>query len=190
MAGEGSRREGDASVQVLSGPRPVPVSTGPNRHTEAVDAPVAAPEAASAAAPVTAPPPESFTGGRAADPRSYPGAYAQGPSKPRGETRASFSAETWVAGPEAFIFRCQDPRRGDRWTFCVSRTTLQELDPTQPFKPVAAFDALRARIHSAASARMRVADPLVQQVLSAYDIRYARTGARKDESKNEGRRQR
>ena len=108
--------------------------------------------------------------------------YDMVPDNARGETRANFTAETWVAGPEAFVFRCQDPRRGDRWTFCISRATLQELEPQSPFKPVAAFDALRSRIHSAASARMRVADPMVQQVLSAYDIRYARTGARRDEA--------
>jgi hypothetical protein len=66
--------------------------------------------------------------------------------------------EMWVAGPQAFLFRCQDVRRGDRWTFCVSRSTLQELEPRVPFKPAEAFDALRARIHSAASARMKVAD--------------------------------
>jgi hypothetical protein len=111
--------------------------------------------------------------------------YVTAPNKPRGDTRATFGPETWVAGPEAFIFWCQDPRRGERWTFCVSRSTLEELAPSKSMKPSAAFDAFRAGIHSAASARMRVADPLVQQVLSAYDIRYARTGSRKDENKRQ-----
>ena len=111
--------------------------------------------------------------------------YVTASNKPRGDTRATFGAETWVAGPEAFIFWCQDPRRGERWTFCVSRSTLEELAPTKSMKPSAAFEAFRAGIHSAASARMRVADPLVQQVLSAYDIRYARTGSRKDENKRQ-----
>jgi hypothetical protein len=32
---------------------------------------------------------------------------------------------------------------------------------------------------------MKVADPMVQQVLSAYDIRYARTGARRNEGKKQ-----
>ena len=104
------------------------------------------------------------------------------PDPARGETRTSFSAETWMPGPEAFIFHCQNPRRGDRWTFSVSRSTLEELEPKDPFQPAAAFDAVRSRVHSAASARMKVADPTVQQVLSAYDIRYARSGARRDES--------
>jgi hypothetical protein len=113
------------------------------------------------------------------------GLAATTPDKARGEARATFGEETWVAGPQAFLFRCQDARRGDRWTFCVSRATLEELEPRTPFKPATAFDALRARIHSAASARMKVADPNVQQVLSAYDIRYARTGARRNEAKKQ-----
>jgi len=127
----------------------------------------------------------SFRAAYAPDLRGDSRVYATNAGKPRGESRASFSAETWVAGPQAFLFRCQDPRRGDQWIFCVSRSTLEELAPAEPFRPAAAFDLLRARIHSAASARMRVADPLAQQVLSAYDIRYARTGARKDESKRQ-----
>lgn len=114
-----------------------------------------------------------------------PAIAATTPDKTRGETRSTFESETWVAGPQAFLFRCQDARRGDRWTFCVSRSTLEELEPRVPFKPAVAFDALRARIHSAASARMKVADPTVQQVLSAYDIRYARTGSRRNEGKKQ-----
>jgi hypothetical protein len=116
--------------------------------------------------------------------------YAMVPEKIRGESRAKFSAETWMAGAETFTFQCQDPRRGDQWTFCLSRATLEELDPNRPFAHASAFDSNRARIYSAASARMKVADPLLPQVLSAYDVRYARTGARKDEAKREGKRHR
>jgi len=83
----------------------------------------------------------------------------------------TFSAETLVKEREVFVFRCHDPRLGNRWMFCVPTSALQELQPNDPFVPAAAFEGLREAIYGAAYCRMRFADPMSQQELSSDDLR-------------------
>jgi len=82
--------------------------------------------------------------------------------------------EAWSTKRQAFIFRCSDARKGDRWTFVVSQSVLEELHGSSMGASALAalFDALRPRIYQAAQSRMMTdADPTAQQVLSADDIR-------------------
>ena len=57
------------------------------------------------------------------------------------------------------------------WTFLLSTLALRELHSEQPFVPAAVFNIFRAAIYRAALNRMEIADPIVQQELSAGDIR-------------------
>jgi hypothetical protein len=88
----------------------------------------------------------------------------------RGASRI-FQWKTWVKDGEMFVIQCHDPRRGNRWTFRVLTSTLQEVQQDVPFDPAAAFDALRGAIYSAAYYRMRFADPIYEQALSSDDLR-------------------
>ena len=83
----------------------------------------------------------------------------------------TFSAETWSTAREAFVFRCIDPKRGDRWTFCVGRDVLAELERTEPFVAEGAFDTWRSKIYHAAYAKMESGDPQAQLALSIEEIR-------------------
>lgn len=89
----------------------------------------------------------------------------------------NFSAETWSTRRDAFVFRCLDPLRGNRWTFCVDQCVLEELgrelERTRHVVPERAFDRWRPQIYHAASERMRYEDSRVQQVLTADDVRAA-----------------
>lgn len=85
----------------------------------------------------------------------------------------TFSAESWSSEREAFVFRCVDARRGDRWTFCVSRGVLESLSKPEPLAPQATFDMWRVRIYAAASSRMLSGDPTSQQAITVEDIRRA-----------------
>ena len=51
-----------------------------------------------------------------------------------GEWRC-FSAETWAGDREGFLFRCDVPRRGDRWTFRVQASALRALGPADSQAP-------------------------------------------------------
>ena len=82
----------------------------------------------------------------------------------------SFSPEVWVQERKAFIFHCENRRFGDKATFCVTQSALQDLEPQLRFEPEAAFDALRPVIYGAALERMRVASPMVQHVLTAHQL--------------------
>jgi len=88
------------------------------------------------------------------------------------ETR-SFSAEIWASDRQAFQFRCHDPCRGDKWTFCLSISALHALHPDQADAPAAVFNTFRSAIYSAAFKRMALADPTVQHELSAADVHEA-----------------
>ena len=81
-----------------------------------------------------------------------------------------FSVETRVVERDVFVFRCHDPRRGNRWMFVVNTSALRELQPNDPFDPVTAFGSLRAAIYGAACRRMRFADPMSPQELSSEDL--------------------
>ena len=84
----------------------------------------------------------------------------------------SFSPEVWVQECEAFTFRCENQRFGDRATFCVTQSALQDLEPElSALTAAAAFEALRPVIYGAARERMRVAFPMVQHVLTTPQIR-------------------
>ena len=89
----------------------------------------------------------------------------------------NFSEETWSARRDAFVFRCIDPLRGNRWTFCVGHGVLaelgRELERNEQIEPEHAFDRWRPQIYHAASERMRYEDSQVQQVLTADDVRAA-----------------
>lgn len=78
------------------------------------------------------------------------------------------SPEMWIDDREAFLFRCIEP--SSRWTFLVTRQTLEALDEegTQTLRGV--FDSRRARIYAAARLRMSSCDPKQQQNLSAPEI--------------------
>ena len=82
----------------------------------------------------------------------------------------NFSPEVWVKERKAFIFQCENQRYGDKATFCVTQSALQDLEPKKRFEPAAAFDALRPVIYGAALERMRVASPMVQHVLTAHQL--------------------
>ena len=81
---------------------------------------------------------------------------------------AKMSPEMWIDDREAFLFRCIEP--SGRWTFLVTRQTLEALDEdgTQTLRGV--FDSRRARIYAAAHRRMSSCDPRQQQNLSAPEI--------------------
>jgi hypothetical protein len=108
-----------------------------------------------------------------------------------GEWRC-FSAETWAGDREGFLFRCDVPRRGDRWTFRVQASTLRALEPAdsqasagsgtpmRPKDPADAFEAWRSVIYRAALECIPVADPTVQQELSADALRRAQEATRPD----------
>jgi hypothetical protein len=83
----------------------------------------------------------------------------------------SFTPGEWARDSQTFIFQCNDPRRGNHWTFCIEGATLQELDPRRPFAAAEAFDELREGIYRAAFKRMLYADSKAPQTLSVVDIR-------------------
>ena len=84
----------------------------------------------------------------------------------------SFSREVWVQEGSAFTFRCENQRFGDRASFCVTQSALQDLEPElSALTAAAAFEALRPVIYGAALERMRVASPMVQHVLTAHQLR-------------------
>jgi hypothetical protein len=70
---------------------------------------------------------------------------------------------------EAMIFHCRDDA-GTKWTFCVSRSTLEALEPDQTVVPDLTFNQFRAEIYAAATARMEGGSPEVQQVISFQEI--------------------
>ena len=72
---------------------------------------------------------------------------------------------------QAFFFQLQDRPFGERATFCVTRSTLEEMRPGNPFDPVEAFDALRSVIYSAALERVRLGGSVTQQVITAHELR-------------------
>jgi hypothetical protein len=82
----------------------------------------------------------------------------------------NFTPEVWLKERQAFIFRCETQRYGDKATFCVTQSALQDLEPLKRFEPAAAFDALRPVIYGAALERMRVASAMVQHVLTAHEL--------------------
>ena len=86
-------------------------------------------------------------------------------------TLKSFSAEIWVKERAAFVFQLEKQRYGDKATFCVPQSTLQQLEPNLRADPTAAFDALRPLIYWAALARMReTAGMMHQHVLTAHEL--------------------
>ena len=86
-------------------------------------------------------------------------------------TLKSFSAEIWVKERAAFVFQLEKERYGDKATFCVPQSTLQQLEPNLRADPTAAFDALRPLIYWAALARMNETAGMTQQhVLTAHEL--------------------
>ena len=88
----------------------------------------------------------------------------------------NFSPEVWVKERKAFIFQCENQRFGDKTTFCVTQSALQDLEPQLRFEPSAAFEALRPVIYGAALERMREASPMIQHVLTAHQLRAVQQG--------------
>lgn len=83
------------------------------------------------------------------------------------------TSEIFAADRDLFVFRCHVATRGNRWTFCVDRSTLQALEPESSGNPALIFDHFRHGIYKAAYSRMVFADPTDQQVISAQDVRNA-----------------
>lgn len=84
----------------------------------------------------------------------------------------SISPETWAQDRDAFVFRCHQPRKGDRWTFLVERGTLEAFAPDDESLPLTStFDKLRPIIYAAAFSRMMYADPKQQQRIAIEDLR-------------------
>lgn len=75
--------------------------------------------------------------------------------------------ETWVSGRESFMFRCVRSN-GEKWTFVVDRTTLEELNPDE--RPARTFEAYRSRIYDAARRKMALSNPGEQHVITAADL--------------------
>ena len=82
-----------------------------------------------------------------------------------------FSAEIWVSDREAFIFRYRAPEPGKLWTFCVPRSTLENLNPN--CSSLEAFEQCRADIYKAALDRIQEDNSEEQHTLSADDIRHS-----------------
>lgn len=76
---------------------------------------------------------------------------------------------------QAFFFQLQDRPFGERATFCVPRSTLEDMRPGSPFDPVEAFDALRSVIYSAALERVRLSGSVRQHVITAHELRIIET---------------
>ena len=76
-------------------------------------------------------------------------------------------AESWISGRETFMFRC-NRSNGERWTFVIDRTALQNLDPDG--EPALIFDEHRPLIYQAARRRMAIGRPDQQHVITAADI--------------------
>ena len=84
------------------------------------------------------------------------------------------SPESWVQSREMFVFRVYPAANMERWTFCVSRSTLEELEPQSPSSVAEVFRRCRPEIHRAALRRTSRGAQDADQVLSAQEIRDAR----------------
>ena len=78
--------------------------------------------------------------------------------------------EVWDAAREMYIFRCHPAAKLERWTFCVPRSTLEEIEPDRSLSMATIFNRLRARIYRAAYHRMTAGCPREEQVISASEI--------------------
>ena len=90
---------------------------------------------------------------------------------------SSFCPETWVPKQAAFIFRLLNRRPGDVSIFCVPEATLKELQPGNPFRRVAAFDALRPLIYGAALEHIRTGSSAIQHVLTTQELKALQDGS-------------
>lgn len=82
-----------------------------------------------------------------------------------------FGTEVWSDDREAMIFYCRD--HGVKWTFCVSRTTLEALEPDGTIIPELTFNQFRTQIYAAATAKMGAGNPAAQQVIPLEEIQRA-----------------
>ena len=79
--------------------------------------------------------------------------------------------EMWIDAREVFLFRCGEAT--DRWTFVVTRATLEALDWERSKTLRGIFESHRAEIYEVARRRKASGDPKLQQNITSEEISQA-----------------